>query len=348
MTAAAPRDQPEPRKLAYATLGALAVAGVVLLAAVLPAEYGIDPTGVGALTGFARLSDASASPAAEVESEDDGIRTTHAIDARWRVLTMPVATQEGFTESPYGETRVKLPLNITNLSTITATLAWNDTDLIDGQCTEPDVFELSIDAPRGRESQLVQAENGEDGLGNITVTLPWRSIPAPQRTDDALLLPLLAPDNTSHGEWAFTVRLYNARGLPESDAKDPGNNWTLTVTAQTYELALDESEGFSGDRVTLSLNPNQAVEYKFHLQPDATLRYRWEATAPAYWDFHADEDGKDPEDFTRFAEGTSDGESGTLTTTFAGRYGWYFVNQGSAPLTITLDTTGDYTILGAL
>ena len=343
-----PAAPPEPRKLALATVGAALVAALVLVTAVLPAEYGIDPTGVGRITGFARLSDAAAAPNEDVEVEDDGIRTAHAIDAAWRVQSVPVATQDGFTDSPYGETRVRLPLNITNLSSLTATLAWNDTDLIDGQRTEPDLFELSIDAPRGRESQLVQARNGPDGRGNITVSLPWRSIPAPERTERGLLLPLHEPDDSSHGEWTFTVRLYHARGLPNHTAADPGNRWTLTLTAQTYELSVQESEGFGGDRVSLTLRPDQGVEYKFHMQPDASLRYRWESTAPVYWDLHAEEDGKDPEDFTRFQEGTGNGESGTLTASFPGRHGWYFLNRGDAPLTVTLDTTGDYTLLGVV
>ena len=341
-----PASPPEPRKLAIATAGAALVAAIVLATAVLPAEYGLDPTGVGRLTGFARLSDAQATPGVEVETADDGIRTTHALDAAWRVQTFPVATQSGFTEAPYGDTRVRLPLNITNLSSITATLEWNDTDLIDGQRTDPDLFELSIDGPRGRESQIVQGENGPDGRGNITATLAWRSIPAPERADKGVLLPVQEPDSSSHGDWTFTVRLYTARGLPNHTAEDPGNNWTLTITALTYELALRESEGFSGDRVSLTLRPNQGVEYKFHVQPDASLRYRWEATASVYWDLHAEEDGKDHEEFTRFEEGTSGGESGSLTASFPGRYGWYFQNPGDTPLTVTLETTGDYTIIG--
>jgi len=46
--------------LAKATLAALAVAGVVLVTAVLPAEYGIDPTGVGGAIGLTALYEAGA------------------------------------------------------------------------------------------------------------------------------------------------------------------------------------------------------------------------------------------------------------------------------------------------
>ena len=48
---------PSKRKIALATLVALVVAGVVLVTAVLPAEYGLDPLGVGEALGLVVLSD---------------------------------------------------------------------------------------------------------------------------------------------------------------------------------------------------------------------------------------------------------------------------------------------------
>ena len=46
---------PSGKRLALSVMAALAVAAVVLVAAVLPAEYGIDPTGVGRLLGLTEL-----------------------------------------------------------------------------------------------------------------------------------------------------------------------------------------------------------------------------------------------------------------------------------------------------
>lgn len=51
---------PDKTTLGYATLFALLVAGSVLLLVVLPAEYGIDPTNFGRITGISRLSGESA------------------------------------------------------------------------------------------------------------------------------------------------------------------------------------------------------------------------------------------------------------------------------------------------
>jgi hypothetical protein len=47
---------PSGRRIALSVLGALAVAAVVLLTAVLPAEYGVDPLGIGRALGFTELN----------------------------------------------------------------------------------------------------------------------------------------------------------------------------------------------------------------------------------------------------------------------------------------------------
>ena len=49
-------DLPSKAKLAWATLAALVVAGVVLVSAVLPAEYDIDPPGIGEALGLRVLA----------------------------------------------------------------------------------------------------------------------------------------------------------------------------------------------------------------------------------------------------------------------------------------------------
>ncbi len=49
-------DPPSKAKLAWATLAALLVAGIVLVATVLPAEYDIDPLGIGEVLGLRVLS----------------------------------------------------------------------------------------------------------------------------------------------------------------------------------------------------------------------------------------------------------------------------------------------------
>ena len=53
---------PSIKKLAVATVFAVVLAAVILVVALLPAEYGIDPLGVGQLLGLTRLAEESGAP----------------------------------------------------------------------------------------------------------------------------------------------------------------------------------------------------------------------------------------------------------------------------------------------
>jgi len=84
-------ELPSARALLRSTLIALAVAGALLLTVVLPAEYGIDPTGVGRVLGLTQMgeikvrlareaaedaaADAAALEAAEAEAAQADART---------------------------------------------------------------------------------------------------------------------------------------------------------------------------------------------------------------------------------------------------------------------------------
>ena len=65
-------DLPEPRQLARAVGIAFALAGVLLVTVILPAEYGIDPTGTGRALGLARFHGAAARPGGIVLADTIG------------------------------------------------------------------------------------------------------------------------------------------------------------------------------------------------------------------------------------------------------------------------------------
>lgn len=60
-----PTDLPSTRTLIRSTVLAMVIASVLLVAVVLPAEYGVDPTGVGSVLGLTRMGMIKASLAAE-------------------------------------------------------------------------------------------------------------------------------------------------------------------------------------------------------------------------------------------------------------------------------------------
>lgn len=62
-------ELPTSKQLIISTLTAMAVAGALLISCVLPAEYGIDPTGIGKTLGLTKMGEIKTQLAAEAEAE---------------------------------------------------------------------------------------------------------------------------------------------------------------------------------------------------------------------------------------------------------------------------------------
>lgn len=62
-------ELPSSRQLLISTVGAAAVASVLLVTTVLPAEYGIDPTGLGKVLGLTQMGEIKTTLAAEAEGD---------------------------------------------------------------------------------------------------------------------------------------------------------------------------------------------------------------------------------------------------------------------------------------
>ena len=95
-----PTTQPSSAQLLKATLLAMIVAGALLVTIVLPAEYGLDPTGIGRALGLFRpaTSEASADTGA-VASDDDlaaaGSRSLRKSPTPYRTDEMSLTLQSG-------------------------------------------------------------------------------------------------------------------------------------------------------------------------------------------------------------------------------------------------------------
>jgi len=63
-------ELPTTAKLIKSTIIAIIIAAVILITLVLPAEFGIDPTGVGKLTGLQRMGEIKTSLAKELEESE--------------------------------------------------------------------------------------------------------------------------------------------------------------------------------------------------------------------------------------------------------------------------------------
>lgn len=70
MNSAPPPELPSAGKLLRSTLIAAAVAAVLLFTVVLPAEYGVDPTGIGRVLGLTQMGEIKVSLAREAAAAD--------------------------------------------------------------------------------------------------------------------------------------------------------------------------------------------------------------------------------------------------------------------------------------
>lgn len=65
-----PVSAPSSSQLLKATLGSICIAALLLVTAVLPAEYGFDPTGLGKALGLIQLNEATPKTAAELAANN--------------------------------------------------------------------------------------------------------------------------------------------------------------------------------------------------------------------------------------------------------------------------------------
>ena len=92
-----PESLPSARALLRSTTIALAVAAALLVGVVLPAEYGVDPTGVGQLLGLKRMGEIKVALA--LEAEADAAADAAALAAEEEAAANYVAVSEAATGS---------------------------------------------------------------------------------------------------------------------------------------------------------------------------------------------------------------------------------------------------------
>jgi hypothetical protein len=104
-------DPPSPLRLVRATLTAAAIAGVLLVTVVLPAEYGIDPTGIGRATGLYRAPEAAAEPLPESAADGTPAPTGASTGSLFKSTT-PYRTDEmSITLAPGEGAEIKAQMN---------------------------------------------------------------------------------------------------------------------------------------------------------------------------------------------------------------------------------------------
>jgi hypothetical protein len=102
------------------------------------------------------------------------------------------------------------------------------------------------------------------------------------------------------------------------------------------------------DRITLTIQPRDGVEYKFKINEGSSMLYSWSADGELDYDFHGDTVGTENPDSTpvSYEKKIAEEAHGSFVTPFTGRYGWWWANYTDKPIQVTLETAGFYEIIG--
>jgi hypothetical protein len=97
------------------------------------------------------------------------------------------------------------------------------------------------------------------------------------------------------------------------------------------------------DTITIVIPARGDKEYKLLLAEGKQLDYFWTTDkGELFFDFHGEPKGDTTGYFKSFKKSTNSQSTGSLITIFEGTHGWYWKNNNSFPVSITLNVKGNY------
>ena len=97
------------------------------------------------------------------------------------------------------------------------------------------------------------------------------------------------------------------------------------------------------DTVEINLPARGDLEYKFLVSKGKCFSYYWKTNGePLFYDFHGEPTNDTSGYFESFGKDTRGSDTGSLTAGFTGTHGWYWKNNSTSNVTITLKLSGDY------
>ncbi len=141
------------------------------------------------------------------------------------------------------------------------------------------------------------------------------------------------------------IKLALARAAEETTAVEASDATDSTAATNAATSAAVSGQTWR-DSMTVTLAPGKGIELKLAMRKGQKATYQWRATSP---DVTYNAHGEPPNAAKGFAHsygrGLSDGEQGDLVAAFDGVHGWFWRNRSAGPVSITLQTRGEYQTL---
>mgnify|MGYP001290910072 CR=1 FL=1 len=136
--------------------------------------------------------------------------------------------------------------------------------------------------------------------------------------------------------------------LAEEAAADKVKN--LTSNAETKavetEVVMPTPEAVQptlNHKMQVTLAQDEGSEIKVTMAKGSKVQYSWQTDGgKANFDVHADSK-KLKIDYHSYSKGSGQKSEGVIEAAFDGNHGWFWRNRTSEPMTITLQTNGEYT-----
>ena len=137
-------------------------------------------------------------------------------------------------------------------------------------------------------------------------------------------------------------------GLTEMSAMKSGATPSAApAEAGSGDLTIDPEAPLvyslqSGER-SVSLAPGEGREVKAAMRAGGEFDYEWSTGGPpVHYELHGEPDGGKDDEYSSYKIGVSAGEKGKFRAPFAGTQGWYWRNDGSKPVTVTVKAKGSW------
>lgn len=114
-------------------------------------------------------------------------------------------------------------------------------------------------------------------------------------------------------------------------------------TAGSPVPALVADSAAREDSMTVTLAPTQHMEVKLAMTKDQVASYRWVVDSGAvFFDLHGEGPQSAGSPMQRYGQGTLHRAEGDITAAFDGVHGWYWENQTSHDVHITVKAWGQF------
>ena len=131
-----------------------------------------------------------------------------------------------------------------------------------------------------------------------------------------------------------------ALGLLNLFGVDQASATPATIAPTEGGPVFSQTDAYRTDSHEFMLGPYETVEYKYELNPGATMLYSWSASEDVDFDFHTEPAGKPASASETFEKGTARSSHGAYVAPYAGIHGWFWENPTGENIVITLNASG--------